>query len=111
MKILKQLKEKAKYMMISFSTFMLMGMPVFATGTKPGFVTGTEKLMSDLTKWILGGLTAIVVLMILVTGVKWYLAEEEEKPKHTKTIKKQLVMGVFLLLVDVIVAFVFSYYQ
>lgn len=86
-------------------------MNILATGTKPKIVSGTENLIADATKWIMGGLTAIVVLAILISGVKWFFAEEEERPRHVKSIKRFFIMGVFLLLVDVLVAFVFSYYK
>lgn len=109
--MMNKIKDKLKYMIVAISVYMMMGLPVFATGTEPKFVTGTRKLFKDVTGWILGLLTALVILAVLISGIKWYVAGEEEKPRHFQVIKKELFMGIFLLMADVIVGLFFSYYK
>lgn len=82
-----------------------------ATITTPIWVSGTQKLVSDVTSWIIGLDIGVVVLIIMYNLFKWYGASDNEKPQYIKTAKTTLVIGLAILLMSGIVNFVVSYYQ
>lgn len=103
-----KIKQKLKYILASAYMFALMGMNVFAE--EPVFISGTKKLVSDLTKYLMGMVAAVTVIYLIITGYQWNMATEEEKPKFKKKAFWTLIVGVGILVASGVVSWVFGYY-
>jgi len=104
-----KVKRNFKYLLASIYMFLIMGANVFAG--EPQIVTGTKKLLEDGAKFLLGVLLSVVVIYLIVTGLRWYAAPEEEKRNWYRKFFTAFAVGVFLLCASGVVTWVFAYYQ
>ncbi len=108
-KTMMKVKKKIKYLLASMYMFLVMGVNVFAAA--PNIVTGTKKLLEDGAKLLLGILLSVVVIYLIVTGLRWYAAPEEEKRNWYRKFFTAFAVGIFLLCASGVVTWVFAYYQ
>lgn len=73
--------------------------------------TGTKKLLTDLTGALVGLETVICGGLIVKEFIVMQQADEQEKPRHKKSIKSILISGVIVMCVTGLIDVIFAYYK
>lgn len=118
----KNLKTGVIRLYLILQTVLLMSMPVKADGDGKAdthantlqnskLVKGSINLIKDATTAVLLIEAVLVILLIVIELMKMQAAEQEEKPKHKKTIKSIAIAGILIVSVTAIVPIVLSYYN
>lgn len=109
---MKKLVEKVrKGMMMASIAFMTLPMNVYAGGLKDTpLVKGSIALLKDATPILLGVEAAIIVVLLIIEGIKYQSADDQEKPRHLKNMKAIFGIGIFIVCVTTLVPAIMSYY-
>lgn len=78
--------------------------------TTPQFITDTTRLANDATKWLIIISAAVAVVLLMWNGIKWYSAEDNEKPAQLKKIKGIFIGAVGVIVAEAVLKFVLAYY-
>lgn len=114
----KNRKEQAKRLLIKvwkglmFVQCMSFGMIAHATsleGTK--IVQGTLNLATDAGKVALVIEAVVLGVLEVIEGLKYQFGEEDEKPKHVKSAKRNLAVGALIMAGSGLVTVILNYYQ
>lgn len=73
-------------------------------------VTGTQALVSDAINVFMILTASVTALIVMYNLFRQMAVDEQEKPKYKKGWKTALIIGVCILLTEVIINVIFSYY-
>lgn len=116
---MKKMKEKVfcivmltYFFVCNMTINVLAGEPEATTGFKDTkLYTGTTKLINDASTAALGIEAAVVALLEIIEGIKYQMADDQEKPRHVKSMKSTLFIGILIMCVTGLVKVVFGYYN
>lgn len=87
-----------------------MKMILLTQQQQPQFITDTIRLANDAATWLIVLSAAVAVVFLMWNGIKWYSAEDNEKPAHLKRIKGIFIGAVGVLIAEAVFKFVLAYY-
>lgn len=121
--IITKVKNKVVYLGLALQLFMLTN-PVVAYAkkedTKPStggslgssaFVTGIKNLLNDASVVLLVIEAILIVVLEIMEGIKFQSAPDEEKPKHKKSMKSILGVGILIVSFTSLIPIVLGYFQ
>lgn len=74
-------------------------------------VTGTKKLIQDGTVVLLVIEALLIAFLMIVQLIQYQMADDNEKPKHKKSAKTTLYVGIIVMSITTIVPVILSYYM
>lgn len=87
-----------------------VGIMLDGDAARPQFVEDLLRLGNDATGWLIAISAVAAVVLLIIEGMKWYSADENEQKVHLKKIKRIFVGAVLIVSVEALVAFVLSYF-
>lgn len=84
--------------------------PVMLTGI-PWFFQSAINLCNDVCTWLIVLSAALAVVLLIYNGIKWYSADQNEKPMEMKKIKSIFFGAVLVVCAEAIVKLVLSYFS
>ncbi len=107
------LKRKlVRTLVLGLITTLLLGNTVFATGIQDTIIaTGTQKLISDLTSWLMVLAPTLTVLLVGYFLLRKASSQDQEGPRWNDRIKVAIICCVGVIVASALINVILSYYQ
>lgn len=107
-----KLLSKGKVWLISLSLMLITPMTAFAADVGSStLATGTQKLVSDITTWLMILAPTVTVLLVIYYLIRKSASDEMDSKKWNSRIIVALVSCIGAVLASVIVNLLIGYYQ
>lgn len=106
-------KLKKVYQVITATLVAVFFMSTTALADLQGtpLVTGTQRLIEDVTNWLMGLGTVITILMVIYCLIRRNMADEMDHKKWQTRAIVSLVSGVGVVVASAVINAVVGYYQ
>ena len=88
----------------------LNGVCIMLAAAQPQFLQDALRLGRDIIGWLIAISAVVAVIWLIIEGMKWYQADENEKKPHLKKIKGIFIGAVGVILAEYILTFIMSYF-